>query len=77
MMSSEESGGEQTEYIVIKPLTWRASRVDKFFKSLDDTAQKKMSSQSQCQKKERRIGEPSNCPKLTGEFSAWACIDVA
>lgn len=76
LMSSEESGGEQAKYIVIRPLTWRASRVDKFFKSLDDAAQGKMSAQSQHQKKEKRIGEPSAHPKPTGELPAWACTDV-
>ena len=76
MISSEESGGEQAEYIVIRPLTWRASRVVNFFKSLDDAAQEKMSSQSQRQKKERRMGEPSARPKPT-ELPAWAYSDVA
>lgn len=41
MMSREENGGEQAEYIVIRPLPWRASRVDNF-KSLNDTVQEKV-----------------------------------
>lgn len=76
MMSSEESGGEQAKYIVIRPLTWRASKTDKFSKSLDDAAQEKISAQSQRQKKERKIGEPSAYPKPTGKLPPWACTDV-
>ena len=40
-MSSEESGGEQAEYIVIRPLPWRTSRMDNFFKFSSHTVQEK------------------------------------
>ena len=35
MMSSEESGDEDDSPIVVRPLPWRASRVDNFLGQLD------------------------------------------
>ena len=35
-MSSEESGNDDCDTIIIRPLLWRTPRVDTFFQSLDD-----------------------------------------
>ena len=50
-MSSEESRedeqeGERKQVIIVKPLPWRASQIDGFFKQLDKKAGKNRSKQS-------------------------------
>ena len=67
-MSSEESGeeerdGEKRAVIKVKVLPWRAPKVDRFFKTLDQKASKKRSRQSQQQTLPRVIGGFSCRPK--------------
>lgn len=71
-ISSEESGEETTEtrekraVLMIKPLPWRASRVDRFFKQLDRKGSKQKSKQSKQQTLQRVIGCTSTRPKPPG-----------
>ena len=63
-MSSEESdeedvGGNRSSVLTIKPLSWRASRVDRFFKRLDHKANKGKSKQSMQQMLPRVMGRHS------------------
>ena len=60
-MSSEESGeddeeGEKKSVIKVKPLPWRSSRIDRFFKQLDKKACKSRTKQSKQQTLKRVIG---------------------
>lgn len=53
-ISSEESGEEEIDeekrqVLMIKPLRWRAPKIDRFFKQLDRKALKKKSKQSKQQ----------------------------
>lgn len=71
-MSSEESGeeeignGEKRQVLQIKPLRWRAPKVDRFFKQLDNKACKVKSKQSKQQTLPRVIGGRSTRPKPVG-----------
>ena len=72
-MSSEDSS-EENNCIIVKPLSWRATRVDNFFQSLDDKGKDGKSPQSIRQMKRRIMGESSQRPKPvagTGILS-WA-----
>ena len=60
-MSSEESGEEND--IIVKPLPWRASRVDSFFCSLDEETKNGKLSQSIRQMKSRILGDLSSRPQ--------------
>lgn len=72
-MSSEESGDDECDTIIIKPLLWRAPRVETFFRSLDETAKDGKSSQSIRQMKQRVLGEPSQRSRpQAGEFPSWS-----
>ena len=71
-ISSEESGeedisnGEKRQVILVKPLPWRAAKVDRFFTQLDHKAQKNKSKQSKQQTLPRVVGARSARPKPTG-----------
>ena len=70
-MSSEESGedeqeGERKPVIVIKPLPWRAGRLERFFKQLDKKASKYKSKQSRQQTLPRIVGSVSTRRKPAG-----------
>ena len=74
-MSSEESGEdnngagdaiEKTQVLYIRPLTWRAPKLNRFFKSLDHKAEKKRTRQGKQQTLPRLIGAPSRRPKPIG-----------
>lgn len=68
-MSSEESGeeeignGERQQVIRIKPLRWRAPKVNRFIKQLDHNACKVKSRQSKQQILPRVTGSYSTRPK--------------
>jgi len=68
-MSSDESGeeeianGEKRQVLKIKPLRWRAAKVDCFFKQLDHKASKLKSRQSKQQTLPRVAGSWSTRPK--------------
>ena len=70
-MSSEQSGEENTEgesrqvmYITVLP--WRAPKVDRFFKILDNKATKYKTRQSKQQTLPRVVGRRSRRPKPLG-----------
>lgn len=70
-MSSEESGEEND--IIVKPLSWRAPRVDSFFRSLDEDAKDGKSPQSVRQMKSRIIGDVSLRPRpRSDKVPSWA-----
>ena len=71
-MSSEESGeeeignGERRQVIQIKPLRWRAPKVNRFFKQLDHKVCKVKSRQSEQQTLPHVTGSWSTRPKPVG-----------
>ena len=71
-ISSEESGeedisnGEKCQVILVKPLPWRAPKVDRSFTQLHHKAQKNKSKQSKQQTLPRVVGVRSARPKPTG-----------
>ena len=73
-MSSEESGeeeianGEKRQVLKIKPLRWRAAKVDRFFKQLDHKASKVKSRQSKQQTLPRVNRKSVNTTQAT-----WLC----
>ena len=72
MMSSEESDVEDENSIIVRPLQWRASLVDKFCESFDSQMKSCRSSQSVCQSKHHVQGEPSTRP-WPSDIPKWAC----
>ena len=74
-MSSEESGEDENEnrIIIIKPLSWRASRVYSFCNPRDVVSKDGKSPQSKCQMKTREIGEVSERPKPS-KVASWAIV---
>ena len=76
MMSSEESGEDEGEEVLIRRrLSWRAERVNDFFKKLDDNVWAEKSPQARRQMKKRMLGEASSRPLPAG-MSKWAVISV-
>ena len=72
-MSNEESGNDDCDTIIIRPLLWRTPRVDTFFQSLDDNAKIDKSSQSLRQMKRRTLGEASQRSKpKVGDYPSWS-----
>ena len=79
-MSSEESGeevidGERRPILLVKPLPWRAGKVNRIFKQLDHKACKNKSKQSKQQTLPRAVGSISTRPKPVGfsnDFWAFA-----
>lgn len=69
-MSSEESG--EDDCIIVHPLPWRSSYVDKMFSKIDTYCKSKKSPQALRQMKERRIGSPSDRRKPESDLPAWA-----
>ena len=70
-ISSEESGeevvdGERRAILLVKPLSWRASRVERIFKQLDRKADKNKTKQSKQQTLPRAIGPMSTRPRPIG-----------
>ena len=69
MVSSEESDESDEETIVIKPLQWRAERVDSMFHALDSQVAHNKTSQAKRQRKNRVISSvystraPPSVPK--------------
>lgn len=73
-MSSEESGeeeianGEKRQVLKIKPMHWRAAKVDRFFKQLDHKASKVKSRQSKQQTLPR-----VNRKSVNTTQASWLC----
>ena len=59
-ISSEESEGEDHQVMVVRPLSWRSKKVDRFFQRLDKKAGKNKSKQSKQQTLPRVTGENSS-----------------
>lgn len=72
-MSSEESEGEDGE-LVTKILPWRALKVTKFFKVLDDFNEKEKSSQSKRQSKKRILSDRASERNIPTASPSWALI---
>ena len=73
IMSSEESGDEDDSPIVVRPLPWRASRVDNFLSQLHKQNKKHKSPQARHQMKTRVIGCMSSRPPPVGtDIPEWA-----
>ena len=51
---------------MVKPLRWRAPKVDRLFKQLDSKVKKTKSKQSKQQTLPRALGPPSTRPKPFG-----------
>ena len=65
LISSDESGidnEESEEVIITKPLPWRSTKLDEFFRRLDDESHQKKSPQARRQMKPRRLGVQSSRP---------------
>ena len=71
-ISSEESGEDEIEpgknipVLMVKPLRWRAAKVDRFFKKMDKKIEKTKSKQAKQQTMPRVIGRYSTRPKPVG-----------
>ena len=74
-VSSEESGEDEGEILIHRRLSWRAERVNDFFKKLDDNVRAEKSPQARRQMKKRMLGEASSRPLPAG-MSKWAVISV-
>lgn len=74
MMSSEESGTENSEDIYVKPLPWRASRVARFMQSLDDKALKTKSAVKAPNEKRVLSKDMSTRQKPEGKFPPWPFV---
>lgn len=75
MMSSEESGTESSDEIYVKALPWRASRVERFMRLLDDKSLETKSAQSKRQMKKRVISKDISVrQKPQGKFPSWAFV---
>lgn len=74
MISSEESGNEDADIIVVKLLPRRWRRVTKFFYGIDDNVQASKSSQAQRQRKTHTLSDsPSSQPQpLSAGLPKWA-----
>ena len=77
MMSSEESDSEEDCPIVVRPLPWRAPRVDNFFKTMDKYNNEYKSPQARHQTKDRVLGPPNTrSPPVGKDVPNWALIDM-
>ena len=72
-MSSEESGQDEDSPIILRPLPWRANRVDSFLSQLDKRIKEHKSPQARRQTKERVVGSVSRRPQPVGtDIPEWA-----
>ena len=72
-MSSEASGNDSDDSIIVHPIPWRSEYVSRMFKKIDAYSDKNKSSQARRQTKNRIVGSPStrHCP--TGDnVPEWA-----
>lgn len=58
LMSSEESGEDDT--IIVKPLLWRAAKLNRFFHSLDEANNEVKTPQAKRQKRRRVFSEEAS-----------------
>ena len=58
-MSSEASGNDSDDSIIVHPIPWRSEYVSRMFKKIDAYSDKKKSSQARRQTKNRIVGSPS------------------
>ena len=77
LMSSEESisnndDDEEESPLFIKIIPWRAPKVDKFFKILDDFAHKEKSAQSKKQTKQRILPSMKSERCVPEKVPEWA-----
>lgn len=62
----EENAGEQRQVLVLRPLRWRSSKIDRFFAKIDKKLLKDKSKQSKHQTLPRVVGSYSSRPKPSG-----------
>ena len=65
LTSSDESGiddEESEEVIITKPLPWRSTKLDEFFRRLDDESRQRKSPQARRQMEPRQLGVQSSRP---------------
>ena len=76
MISSEDDNDDEDEDVfVIRPLPWRSTAVDNFFKSLDAHSKGQKTKQAVRQMKSRVLGAPSSRPKpLDKTIPKWAFV---
>jgi hypothetical protein len=77
MISSEEDndGEDDDDVFVVRPLPWRSTAVDNFFKSLDTHSKSNKTKQAVRQMKSRVLGAPSSRPKpLDKTIPKWAFV---
>lgn len=76
MISSEddnEDEDEESDVFVVRPLPWRSTAVDNFFKSLDAHSKGQKTKQAVRQMKSRVLGASSSRPKpLDKTIPRWA-----
>ena len=73
-MSSEESGNDSDDDIILHPIPWRSKYVSKMFAKIDAYNNRSKSSQARRQKKNRIVGSSSSRPCPTADYSVpdWA-----
>lgn len=74
-VSSEESDeedvdGEAKQFLYVKALPWRAAKVSKFMKQIDDKVKKAQSNRARQQTLPRKPGSISDRPKPVCEFGS-------
>ena len=81
MISSEEDNDDEegdeseSDVFVVRPLPWRSTAVDNFFKSLDAHSKSRKTKQAVRQMKSRVLGAPSSRPKpLDKGIPKWAFV---
>lgn len=82
LISSEESissnenddNDEEEKPLIIKTIPWRAPKVDKLFKVLDDFSQKEKSAQSKKQTKQRIVSGIESTRHIPENVPQWALI---
>lgn len=74
MMSSEESGKEDSEEVnIVMELPWRSGIIDEFFQSLDSQLTLEKSAQAKRQRKRRIKGASSTRPEPSS-VPRWALL---
>ena len=79
MTSSEEDNDDEeddeSDVFVVRPLPWRSTAVDNFFKGLDAHSKSRKTKQAVRQMKSRVLGAPSSRPKpLDKGIPKWAFV---
>ena len=74
MQSSEESDEQDEGVIIVKTLPWRAEKVTKMFRQLDEKIEEGKSAQAKRQRRKRVLGVENSVRSLPLEAPKWAVI---